>query len=420
MQYTQNDWTVVMEMANNDPSSLQDIEAIRTIGFIIKANERVAFALGHSYVSHLSKIFMDLMQIYKLYSENISLAIKNGSYNNSILKATKTVRREILNLIATFIKLSEDPDMIVNDFLPTLSQLIEDYTNNVESARDPEVLSLFAALIEKMGDKMNPHIPEILNYLFEPTLSMISSNYTSFMDTRRNFFSLIKNIVNFSLEGLFTATEDNFKTCMNSIIWAIKHYQIELSDIGLETMDNLLAKVVSNSDIANIFFQNFYMTIMEETLFVLTDSLHKSGFYKQAVIIMKLVQIVENQIFMGSLSDSYDNNKEFVIEYFSETLVKLFPNTNKMQIQTFVLNMFNNCGVNKEFVNTMRDFLIALKEFAGDEDDLYKQERDVALKEASDREDLKKQSIPGLLKQQAMDNFNGVAKLEEEDENEED
>lgn len=63
----------------------------------------------------------------------------------------------------------------------------------------------------------------------------------------------------------------------------------------------------------------------------------------------------------------------------------------------------------------MRDFLIALKEFAAEEDDLYKQERDNALKEASDRETLKKQAIPGLMKQNVIENINGIAKLEDEE-----
>ena len=125
-------------------------------------------------------------------------------------------------------------------------------------------------------------------------------------------------------------------------MWAIKHYQIQLADIGLDTMNELLSNVVQNQEIANTFFENFYMLILQDTFFVLTDSLHKSGFYKQALIIMKLVAVVENQIFGGTLSSNFSSNKEYVIEYLSDTLVQLFPNTNKMQIQTFVLNMFNN------------------------------------------------------------------------------
>jgi len=161
---TQESWNEVLSLANKDASSLQDYEVIRTIGFVIKANERVAYALGHPYYTHLCKIFLELLQVYKLYSKNISYVISNNAkYDVSIFKATKTVRREILNLIATFIKNVEDPDMIINDFLPKLSELITDYNDNVPSARDPEVLLLFATLIKKMEEKMNQHIPDILS-----------------------------------------------------------------------------------------------------------------------------------------------------------------------------------------------------------------------------------------------------------------
>ena len=419
MQYTQESWNEVLSLANKDASSLQDYEVIRTIGFVIKANERVAYALGHPYYTHLCKIFLELLQVYKLYSKNISYVISNNAkYDVSIFKATKTVRREILNLIATFIKNVEDPDMIINDFLPKLSELITDYNDNVPSARDPEVLLLFATLIKKMEEKMNQHIPDILSWLFESTLSMISDNYTDFMDFRRNFFTLIKNIVDYALEGLFEANEDNFKIWIDSILWAIKHYQIELAEIGLDTMNELLSKVVSNQSIANVFFQNFYMVILQDAFYVLTDSLHKSGFYKQALIIMKMIAVVENQMFEGKLSENYSSNKEYVIEFLSDVMVKLYTNTNKVQIQTFVLNMFNKWNDKKEFVNTLRDFLVWLKEFVGeDQDELYKQEREMALKEAQEKEDTRKQAIPGLVKPQAFEraNDNGLNFEEEEE-----
>ena len=419
MQYTQADWGAVVEVISTEPSSLQEIEVIRTIGFIIKANERVAFALGHSYVTHLWKIFLELLQVYKIYSENISFVIasNNVGFSMSILKAMRTVRREILNLIATFISNNEDPDMVINDFLPKLSELIIDYNSNVPNARDPEVLSLFTALIKKMGDRMNQHIPDILNCLFESTLSMISNNYTDFMDFRRNYFNLIKAIIDNSLEGLFEASEESFKIWIDSIIWGIKHYQIELADICLDTMNELLSKVVLNQGVTNIFFNNFYMPILQDTFFVLTDSLHKSGFYKQTLIIMKLIAVIEDQMYEGKLSENYDNNKEYVIEYLVDVLIKLFANTNKVQIEGWVLTMFNKSHDKKEFVNALRDFLIWLKEFAGtDQEDLYKQERDIAVKEAQEKENMRKQAIPGLMRQEAFEKRNGaINNLDDED-----
>lgn len=68
----------------------------------------------------------------------------------------------------------------------------------------------------------------------------------------------------------------------------------------------------------------------------------------------------------------------------------------------------------------MRDFLIALKEFAGnDENSLYELEKQAALKEANEREEMRKSAIPGLVKQKVIENFNGVAKLDDEGEDDE-
>lgn len=68
-------------------------------------------------------------------------------------------------------------------------------------------------------------------------------------------------------------------------------------------------------------------------------------------------------------------------------------------------------------MDTMRDFLIALKEFSGaDEDTLYEIEKQEALKEAEKREEMRKEAIPGLVKQKVIENFNGIATLDEEGE----
>lgn len=68
----------------------------------------------------------------------------------------------------------------------------------------------------------------------------------------------------------------------------------------------------------------------------------------------------------------------------------------------------------------MRDFLIALKEFAGnDQDSLYELEKQAAMKEAQEREELRKNAIPGLVKQKVLENFNGVAKIDDEGEDDE-
>lgn len=65
----------------------------------------------------------------------------------------------------------------------------------------------------------------------------------------------------------------------------------------------------------------------------------------------------------------------------------------------------------------MRDFLVCLKEFAGsDQDELYKQEQEIALKEAQEKETQRKQAIPGLMKQEAFERHNGRADLDGDEE----
>ena len=49
----------------------------------------------------------------------------------------KSVRRELLKLMQTFIEKSEDPAMIINEFLPKYCNLIVDYNENTPEARDP-------------------------------------------------------------------------------------------------------------------------------------------------------------------------------------------------------------------------------------------------------------------------------------------
>lgn len=153
----------------------------------------------------------------------------------------KILRRDILKLISTWISKSTDHWIVIQEFLDPLSKLIIDYNNNVPDARDPEVLFLFAIIINTFGQHLIDHIPSIVSNLFSSTLQMISQNFLDYMDFRRGFFTLIKNIVLFSIKGLYQAGEQDFKTFIDSIIWAFKHDHTELAEIGLQAMSELIS-----------------------------------------------------------------------------------------------------------------------------------------------------------------------------------
>jgi exportin-1 len=72
-----------------------------------------------------------------------------------MIKPMKTVRRDILKLIQTYIERANEFNIFNQEFLPTLQGLVEDYQQNDPNARDPEVLMLFATMLKKMGDMLS-------------------------------------------------------------------------------------------------------------------------------------------------------------------------------------------------------------------------------------------------------------------------
>jgi exportin-1 len=97
--------------------------AVKQIGSILKTNVRACKALGHNYVIQLGCIYLDMLNVYKIMSENISQAISlNGiAINNQpLIKAMHVVKKETLTLISEWIVRSNDPQMVMESFIPPL------------------------------------------------------------------------------------------------------------------------------------------------------------------------------------------------------------------------------------------------------------------------------------------------------------
>lgn len=278
--------------------------------------------------------------------------------------------------MSTFILKSTQPQLIISEFLGPLSQLIINYNQNVPDARDPEVLFLFAAIIQTLGQSITSYIPDIIKNLFESTLGMIDQNFQDYTDFRRGFFTLCKNIVFYSVEGLYTSEEQLFQIFINSIIWAFKHDQPELAELGLSAMSELITQVSFKFEVCNPFFKTYFMPILQDTFFVLTDGTHKGGFQLQIEILKKLFSLVEENRFTEEIQPGM-SNKAYILEYLSDALSRLFTNMNKVQIETAILNMFTRCNEKDKFIETIIDLLVSLKEFAETNDDFYNQQKQV-------------------------------------------
>ena len=62
--------------------------------------------------------------------------------------------------------------------------------------RDAEVLSLFAAIINKLRSMMEAEVPRLFEAVFECTLQMITRNFEDYPEHRLQFFALLHAIVN--------------------------------------------------------------------------------------------------------------------------------------------------------------------------------------------------------------------------------
>jgi exportin-1 len=135
--------------------------------------------------------------------------------------------------------------------------------------------------------------------------------------------------------------------------------------------------------VAGIFYKNFFTLIITDTLSVLTDYRHMSGFKLQCLIIQQLLQVIESNVIIDPITASngqphtYPTNKDYVVELLIESIKNLFPNLNTTQIETFVLNLFNHCGDVRMFKSTLRDLLISMKSFSSQDNEFYSEEKKV-------------------------------------------
>jgi len=114
-------WSQILASASRDVGILKNMDTIKSIANILKTNVRACFSLGHCYIVQLGKIYLDMLNVYKAYSEMISGAVATGGpiqTRTSLIRAMRTVKKETLNLIETFIEKSEDPQLIAKILFP--------------------------------------------------------------------------------------------------------------------------------------------------------------------------------------------------------------------------------------------------------------------------------------------------------------
>jgi len=383
---------------------------------ILKTNVSACVSIGGFFLPQIGRIFLDMLGLYKVVSGIISETVaREGPIATKTpkIRHLRTVKKEILKLMETFIKKSEEALEAVNgNFIPPLlDAILGDYARNVPSARDAEVLNVMATITSKLGLLLTPQVPAILEAVFEPTLNMINQDFLEYPEHRTGFYKLLRAINMSCFPALLTLEPPQFKLFMDSMIWGIKHTMRDIS----ETASNLCLEVINNfstadPSVSNSFFQQYFLSVMQDIFFVLTDTDHKSGFKLQSLILARLFQLVETGAITvplydpSTVPDPSVSNAVFLRDYTASLLQTAFPHVRTAQVQMFVLKLAEFHSDINRFKLALRDFLIQLKEFEGDNADLFLEEKEAEAQRKAQEEREAAMRIPGMLKpSQLMD-----------------
>jgi exportin-1 len=107
---------------------------------------------------------------------------------------------------------------------------------------------------------------------------------------------------------------------------------ISLGAVCIEVVNNFAG---AGPAVANPFFQQYFLCIVQDIFFVLTDTDHKSGFKLQSLLLARMFQLVEmNQIQTqlfdpATVADPSVTNALFLREYTANLLKNAFPHVSK-------------------------------------------------------------------------------------------
>lgn len=222
---------------------------------------------------------------------------------------------------------------------------------------------------------------------------MINQDFAEFPEHRVGFFKLLRainlNCFPGTLRSSFLSWTDlslttrpcclallalpapQFKLFMDSISWAIKHTMRDIVDTGLNCafftifqlrmapltksrfrscIPKVCIEVINNfaaadQGVATAFFQQYYLSLLQDTFFVLTDADHKSGFKLQCLLLSRMIQLVATNAIQAPLfdpstvTDPNQTNVGFVREYTANLLKSAFPHAAKYAPLLFLLSV---------------------------------------------------------------------------------
>ncbi|EFN77629.1 Exportin-1 [Harpegnathos saltator] len=400
-------WDDIISQASKNVDVLKDQEAVKQLASILKTNVRACKALGHPYVIQLGKIYLDMLNVYKVMSENISAAISvNGEIvmKQPLIKSMRVVKKETLKLISDWVSRTSDHQMVLENFIPPLldAVLLDYQKTNVHCAREPEVLSAMATIVNKLEAHITSEVPKIFDAVFECTLEMINKDFEEFPEHRTNFFLLLQAVNVHCFPAFLSIPPAQFKLVLDSIIWAFKHTMRNVADTGLQILYQLLLNIEQHEQAGQSFYQTYFTDILQHIFSVVTDTSHTAGLTMHATILAYMFTLIERgkiQVPLGPVPD----NALYIQEFVARLLRAAFPHLTDNQIKITVQGLFHLNQDITAFKEHLRDFLVQIREYTGEDDsELYLEERETALRLAQEEKRRQQMAVPGILNPHEM------------------
>lgn len=121
-------------------------------------------------------------------------------------------------------------------------------------------------------------IPDIMASTFTCTLEMINKNFEDHPDIRIAFYHLLEAIVSNCIESVKKLQPEVFSLLFNSLLWASKHTIRDVSDVGLSAITSILDHFSGLNPVdSSQFYSGYYVTLLQDMLFIITNPFHKPG-----------------------------------------------------------------------------------------------------------------------------------------------
>jgi|TARA_B110000285_G_C15125295_1_gene619770 hypothetical protein len=69
------------------------------------------------------------------------------------------------------------------------------------------------------------------------------------------------------------------------------------------------------------------------------------------------------------------SNKDFVKVHMKTLIIENFKNLNEIEVEKYIIQLFNSIDEWKPFKQTLRDLMISMKSYSSQENDIYEQEK---------------------------------------------